>query len=125
MASKGIKMGLALILVIMLWNGAPVQSGYTSVLLGLAPCLNYIIAQQCHSNSSPNLIHAFAYCLLLSGGASLGIDINQTLALALLDAYNVHTLTVSQCNSKLSITSFAIFLFYHFLMEKQSKQIHQ
>ncbi|KAK2998370.1 hypothetical protein RJ639_023907 [Escallonia herrerae] len=44
MAPKGIDVGLALALVAMLWWGATAQSGCTSALMGMSPCLKFMTA---------------------------------------------------------------------------------
>ncbi|XP_021300535.1 non-specific lipid-transfer protein-like protein At2g13820 [Herrania umbratica] len=106
MAFKNVKLGLALVLVGMLCSKATAQSGCTSVLLGLAPCLNYIAgnsttpASSCCSQLS-SVVQSQPQCLcsaLSGGGSSLGITINQTRALSLPGACNVQTPPVSRCN---------------------------
>ncbi|XP_057964811.1 non-specific lipid transfer protein GPI-anchored 5-like isoform X2 [Malania oleifera] len=107
MASKAIEMCLVLILMTMLCGGATAQSSCTSVIMGLSPCLNYITGNS--STPSPSCcsqltaaIQSQPQCLcslLNGGGMSLGIPINQTLALALPGACNVQTPPISQCNA--------------------------
>ncbi|KAK6239181.1 hypothetical protein QUC31_004650 [Theobroma cacao] len=107
MALKNVKLGLALVLVGMLCYKATAQSGCTSVLMGLAPCLNYIAgnsttpASSCCSQLS-SVVQSQPQCLcsaLSGGGSSLGITINQTRALSLPGACNVQTPPVSRCNA--------------------------
>ncbi|KAM3707216.1 hypothetical protein ACB098_02G008200 [Castanea mollissima] len=106
MAIGGIDMGLALILVSMLWARAAAQSGCTSVLIGMAPCLNYVSGSSSTPSASccsqlSSVVQSQPQCLctvLNGGGASLGVTINQTLALELPAACNVQTPPVSQCN---------------------------
>ncbi|XWS36322.1 hypothetical protein CRYUN_Cryun20dG0075200 [Craigia yunnanensis] len=90
--------------------GANAQS-CTTALTSLAPCLNYITgnssspASTCCSQlksvvqSSPQCL-----CSALNSGASLGITINQTLALQLPGACQVQTPSISQCNGGTSGT---------------------
>ena len=108
MGTRGNQMGLALVLLTLLWPGAMAQSGCTRVLIGLAPCLNFISGNSSTPSSSccsqlANVVQSQPQCLcaaLNSGGAGLGITINQTLALQLPGACNVKTPSVSQCNGK-------------------------
>lgn len=101
-------MGLALVLLTLLWYGAIAQSGCTRVLIGLAPCLNYITGNSSTPSSSccsqlANVVQSQPDCLCAavnSGGSGLGIAINQTLALELPAACNVKTSPVSQCNGE-------------------------
>ncbi|KAG6732245.1 hypothetical protein I3842_01G167400 [Carya illinoinensis] len=107
MAFRGIDMALVVVLVSMLSARAAAQSGCNSVLVGLAPCLNYITGSSSTPSSSccsqlASSVQSQPQCLctvLNGGGASLGITINQTLALALPGACNVQTPPVSQCNA--------------------------
>ncbi|KAI9180035.1 hypothetical protein LWI28_000487 [Acer negundo] len=108
MAQKGIELGLVLVLVTVLCHGASAQSGCTSVLIGLAPCLNYITGNASTPSSSccsklATVVQDQPQCLCtaLNSGASstLGISINQTQAMSLPGACNVKTPPVSQCNS--------------------------
>ncbi|KAE8009750.1 hypothetical protein FH972_006168 [Carpinus fangiana] len=108
MAFKGIEMGvLVLVLVAMLSARARAQSGCTSVLTNLAPCLKYITGNSSTPSSSccsqlSNVIQTSPQCLcsaLNGGAASLGITINQTLALSLPTACNMRTPPVSQCKA--------------------------
>ncbi|KAK1578377.1 hypothetical protein Q3G72_029800 [Acer saccharum] len=108
MAQKGIELGLVLVLVTVLCHGATAQSGCTSVLIGLAPCLNYVTGNASTPSSSccsklATVVQDQPHCLCtaLNSGASsaLGISINQTQAMSLPGACNVKTPPVSQCNS--------------------------
>ncbi|KDP33036.1 hypothetical protein JCGZ_02200 [Jatropha curcas] len=109
MASRGIMnyTGLVILLVAMLWARAMAQSGCTSVIIGLAPCLNYVTGSSSTPSSSccsqlATVVQSQPRCLctvLNGGGASLGVSINQTLALALPGACNVKTPPVSKCNN--------------------------
>ncbi|XP_065635339.1 non-specific lipid transfer protein GPI-anchored 5-like isoform X1 [Quercus suber] len=105
MAFNGTEKGLVLVLVAMLWSGAMAQSGCTSVLSNLAPCLNYITGNSSTPSSSccsqlSNVVQSSPQCLctaLNGGAASLGININKTRALSLPSACNVQTPPISQC----------------------------
>ncbi|KAE9464019.1 hypothetical protein C3L33_04117, partial [Rhododendron williamsianum] len=88
MAPKGTEKGLALLLVVMLWNGAAAQSGCTSALISLSPCLNYVGGNS--STPSPSCI-----------------TLNQTLALGLPGVCNVQTPPLSRCNAASAPTASA------------------
>ncbi|XP_008235392.1 PREDICTED: non-specific lipid-transfer protein-like protein At2g13820 isoform X2 [Prunus mume] len=105
MAFKGIEMALALVLGSMLLGGAMAQSGCTTALASLAPCLSYVTGNSSNPSSSccsqlSNVVQSSPQCLcslLNGGGSSLGITINRTLALSLPSACKVQTPPVSQC----------------------------
>ncbi|PWA85975.1 non-specific lipid transfer protein GPI-anchored 2 [Artemisia annua] len=107
MASKGTKLGLGLILVVMLWGETMAQSGCTTALISLSPCLAFVTSNSPSTPSSSccsqlsNVVKSQPQCLcslLNGGGPNLGISINQTAALSLPGACNVQTPPVSQCN---------------------------
>ncbi|XP_048501668.1 non-specific lipid transfer protein GPI-anchored 5 isoform X2 [Beta vulgaris subsp. vulgaris] len=98
---------VAMVLVMsMLSGGALAQSGCTSAIVGLAPCLNYISGSSSSPSSSccaqlSSVVQSQPQCLcqvLNGGGSSFGVTINQTQALALPSACNVQTPPVSRCN---------------------------
>ncbi|XP_027063620.1 non-specific lipid transfer protein GPI-anchored 26-like isoform X2 [Coffea arabica] len=111
MASKRTETCLVLVLVLILslWSGAKAQSGSScaNTLVGLSPCLSYVTGNS--STPSPacctqlaGAVQSAPRCLCtLTNGASnfMGLNINQTLALALPGACNVRTPPISQCNS--------------------------
>ncbi|XP_009611498.1 non-specific lipid transfer protein GPI-anchored 5-like [Nicotiana tomentosiformis] len=109
MATKGIEIGLTLAVVLMLmqWNGVRAQSGCTTALVSLSPCLNYVTGNTTTPSSSccSQLSRVVAsqprcLCSVLNGGdSSFGVSINQTLAVALPSACNVQTPPVSRCNA--------------------------
>ncbi|XP_034686454.1 non-specific lipid-transfer protein-like protein At2g13820 isoform X2 [Vitis riparia] len=107
MALRVTGMGLVVVLSAMLWAKAMAQSGCTTVLIGMAPCLNYITGSSSSPSSSccsqlASVVQSQPRCLCVAlngGGAALGITINQTLALALPGACNVQTPPVSQCDA--------------------------
>ncbi|KAK6913963.1 Bifunctional inhibitor/plant lipid transfer protein/seed storage helical domain, partial [Dillenia turbinata] len=108
MAAKAIKIGFFLVtLTAVLASRAAAQSGCTNVLLSMAPCLNYVTGTSSAPSSSccsilGSIVQSQPQCLCfaLGGGpASLGITINQTLALALPAACHVKTPPVSDCNT--------------------------
>ncbi|PWA87726.1 plant lipid transfer protein/Par allergen [Artemisia annua] len=91
-----------------LYGSAMAQSsGCTSVLVSLSPCLNYITGNTTTPSSSccsqlSSVVNSQPQCLcqVLNGGASsLGLNINQTQALALPAACKVQTPPTSQCNA--------------------------
>ncbi|KAK3417496.1 hypothetical protein EUGRSUZ_H03439 [Eucalyptus grandis] len=112
MASKGDNTGLnrvvALVVVLAaLCARATAQSGCTSVLMSLAPCLSFVTGSSstpssscCSQLASVVQSQPRCLCMVLNGGASsLGVTLNQTLALALPGACNVQTPPVSKCNA--------------------------
>ncbi|KAJ7980012.1 Non-specific lipid-transfer protein-like protein family [Quillaja saponaria] len=107
MAYGKMEMGLVLVLVTMLWAGAAAQSSCTNVLISLSPCLNYITGNSSIPSSGccsqlAGVVRSQPECLcqvLNGGGSSLGININQTQALALPGACNVQTPPLSQCDA--------------------------
>ncbi|KAH8495745.1 hypothetical protein H0E87_018802 [Populus deltoides] len=107
MASRGINMGLVMVLLVaMLSAKAMAQSGCTNVLISMAPCLSYVTGSSSTPSSSccsqlASVVLSKPQCLcaaLNGGGASLGLNINETLALALPGACKVQTPPVSKCN---------------------------
>lgn len=82
------------------------------VIVGLAPCLDYIQGNAtkpssgcCTELSTILKNQPQCLCQVLNGGAasSLGINVNQTQALALPKACNVQTPSVSLCKGKLFV----------------------
>uniref|UniRef100_A0A2N9F4P8 Bifunctional inhibitor/plant lipid transfer protein/seed storage helical domain-containing protein n=1 Tax=Fagus sylvatica TaxID=28930 RepID=A0A2N9F4P8_FAGSY len=110
MAQGRMEMGLVLVLVTMLWAGAAAQSSCTNVIISMSPCLNYITGNSSTPSSGccsqlASVVRSQPQCLcqvLNGGGSSLGININQTQALALPGACNVQTPPLSQCNAAAS-----------------------
>ncbi|PIA44977.1 hypothetical protein AQUCO_01700503v1 [Aquilegia coerulea] len=110
--SKTITLCLSMVLVTMLWAGARAQSGCTTALISLSPCLTFINGNSSTPSTSccsqlANVVRSQPQCLCTivnGGGASLGITINQTQALALPDACTVQTPPVSRCNAATSPT---------------------
>lgn len=98
-------------LMAMSWNGVSAQSGCTTALTSLAPCLNYVAGNSSTPSSSCCSQLAFVVqstpiclCSLLNGtGPSFGLTINQTQALQLPGACNVKTPPVGQCNGKILV----------------------
>ncbi|GLT60339.1 hypothetical protein SLA2020_331090 [Shorea laevis] len=110
MTSRGLTMGLLMALVALLCARTMAQSGTsgcTSVIVSLSPCLNYVSGTSSTPSSScctqlASVVKSQPACLcsVLNGGASsVGVTINQTLALALPAACNVQTPPVSDCNA--------------------------
>ncbi|KAH1106168.1 hypothetical protein J1N35_009936 [Gossypium stocksii] len=96
-----------LMIAMCLWKGALAQSSCTNVLIGMSPCLDYIQGNSSTPSSSccsqlANVVRSQPQCLcqvLNGGGSSLGINVNQTQAMALPTACNVETPPTSQCNA--------------------------
>ncbi|TXG72085.1 hypothetical protein EZV62_000664 [Acer yangbiense] len=113
MTSKemGLVMVLTVTVTVLSARAIMAQSDCTNVLIGLAPCLNYVSGSSSTPSASccsqlASVVRSQPRCLctvLSSGGASLGVTINQTLALALPGACNVQTPPVSRCNGKAKI----------------------
>ncbi|KAK9160966.1 hypothetical protein Syun_007307 [Stephania yunnanensis] len=107
MALKSMEIGLVAVVVTMLLIGANAQSSCTNVLISLSPCLNYITGNSSTPSSSccsqlASVVTSQPQCLcqvLNGGGSSLGLNINQTQALALPDACKVQTPPLSRCNA--------------------------
>lgn len=99
---------LTMILVASLWAGAMAQSSCTNVIISMSPCLNYITGNSSTPSSGcctqlSSVVRSQPQCLcevLNGGGSSLGIQINQTQALALPTACSVQTPPISRCNGK-------------------------
>ncbi|XP_057800938.1 non-specific lipid transfer protein GPI-anchored 5-like isoform X2 [Salvia miltiorrhiza] len=97
---------LVVVVVATLVKGGAAQSGCTVALMSLSPCLNYVSgnssspsASCCTSLSSVVGSQPQCLCTLLrGGGSSLGITVNQTLALALPGVCKVQTPPLSRCD---------------------------
>jgi len=108
MAFKGYMMCLVIVLVANMCTQNEAQSGCTSTLTSLSPCLNYIMGTSSNPSSSccsqlSSVVQSSPQCLcslLNGGGSSFGITINQTLALSLPSACKVQTPPVSKCKGK-------------------------
>ncbi|RHN80167.1 putative plant lipid transfer protein/Par allergen [Medicago truncatula] len=116
MAFKGYILFLVMVLVANMCTQNEAQSGCTSTITSLSPCLNYIMGSSSNPSSSccsqlSSVVQSSPQCLcslLNGGGSSFGITINQTLALSLPSACKVQTPPVSQCkggNGQTSPTS--------------------
>ncbi|GLT99615.1 hypothetical protein SLE2022_170430 [Rubroshorea leprosula] len=108
MATRGLNIGLVMVLVTLFCARTMAQSGTsgcTTVIISLAPCLNYVSGASSTPTSSccsqlASIVKSQPACLCsLLNGSSLGVTINQTQALALLAACNVQTPPVSECNA--------------------------
>ncbi|XP_028773563.1 non-specific lipid-transfer protein-like protein At2g13820 [Neltuma alba] len=105
MARMGVVVGV--MVVAMLCAGVSAQSSCTNVLVSLAPCLSYIQGNSSTPSSSccsqlSSVVRSQPQCLcqvLNAGGSSMGININQTQALALPSACKVQTPPTSQCKA--------------------------
>lgn len=93
--------------VVMLCGVAMAQSGCTTALVSLSPCLNYVSGNSSTPSSSccsqlANVVQSQPQCLCPftgnGAGSPSGLNINQTLALALPAACNIQTPPVSRCN---------------------------
>ncbi|GLJ07994.1 hypothetical protein SUGI_0079170 [Cryptomeria japonica] len=87
-------------------QGVMAQSGCTTALVSLSPCLNYILGNQttpsqgcCSALATVVKNNPSCLCQLLTGNNQLGIAINQTRALALPADCKVTTPPVSLCQA--------------------------
>ncbi|KAA3454581.1 non-specific lipid-transfer protein-like protein isoform X1 [Gossypium australe] len=106
MANMKIATCFIMVLMVMFSAGAKAQSGCTTVLISMSPCLNFITgnsstpSQQCCTQLA-SVVRSSPQCLcevLNGGGSSLGINVNRSQALALPGACNVQTPPISACN---------------------------
>lgn len=113
MASKGITIifmaFVPIIMAVISLQPVMAQSDCTSTLMTMASCLSFVTgsaktpAASCCSALS-GVLQSKPRCLCVivnGGGSSLGVQINQTQALALPSACNIQTPPVSKCNGKL------------------------
>ncbi|URD87514.1 Protease inhibitor seed storage LTP family protein precursor [Musa troglodytarum] len=109
MAKKAFQVGLELVVMTIVLSGlASAQSGCTTAIISLAPCLSYITGNSSAPSSSccsqlASVVKSEPACLcsVLNGGASsFGITVNQTRALAMPAACKVQTPPVSECNCR-------------------------
>jgi hypothetical protein len=96
---------LAAAVAALLVASAAAQSGCTTALIGLYPCMNYISGNEttpskscCSQLSSVVQSQPECLCSALGGDSVGGITINKTRALELPKACNVQTPPVSKCN---------------------------
>ncbi|KAE9606474.1 hypothetical protein Lal_00013973 [Lupinus albus] len=102
-----LEMGLVVVALAMLLTGGGGQSSCVNTLVSLSPCLNYITGNSSTPSSGccsqlASVVRSSPQCLcqvLNGGGSSLGINVNQTQALALPGACSVQTPPSSQCNA--------------------------
>ena len=103
---------ITVLLAVALWGvtvaQTQTQSSCTSVLISLSPCLDYITGNASVPSSAccsqlASVVGSQPQCLceVVNGDASsVGLNINQTLALTLPSACKVQTPPVSSCNGK-------------------------
>ncbi|XP_019168084.1 PREDICTED: non-specific lipid-transfer protein-like protein At2g13820 [Ipomoea nil] len=102
--------GVSLILLVALfWAGAAAQSSddCTNVIISMSPCLNYITGNSslptagcCTQLGTVVKNKPECLCQVLNGGASnLGLNINQTQALALPTACKIQTPSATTCKT--------------------------
>ncbi|CAN1729073.1 Non-specific lipid transfer protein GPI-anchored 5, partial [Linum perenne] len=107
MATNRIQFTLVLVtLAAVMYSTATAQSGCTSALMSLSPCLNYVSGNTSSPSTSccsqlSGVVSSQPQCLcqlVNGGGSSLGITINQTRALGLPSACKVNTPSASRCS---------------------------
>ncbi|KVH94382.1 hypothetical protein Ccrd_003556 [Cynara cardunculus var. scolymus] len=95
------------LIMVMLWGIAMAQSGCTTALVSLSPCLSYVSGNSSAPSSTccsqlANVVVSQPQCLCPftgnGGGSPMGLNINQTLALALPGACNIVTPPISRCD---------------------------
>ncbi|KAF7837315.1 non-specific lipid-transfer protein-like protein [Senna tora] len=111
------EMCVVMVTMVMLCGGASAQSSSscTNVIVSLSPCLNYITGNSSTPSSGccsqlSSVVRSQPQCLcevLNGGGSSLGININQTQALALPSACKVQTPSTTQCKGNLGLMAAA------------------
>ena len=104
-----LEIGAILVLVTTIFsNEAIAQSGCTRVLISLSPCLNYVTGSSSTPSSSccsklEDVVQSQPQCLCSvvngDGVSSLGVTVNQSLAVSLPGACNVQTPPISRCNN--------------------------
>ncbi|XP_060181080.1 non-specific lipid transfer protein GPI-anchored 5-like isoform X2 [Lycium barbarum] len=109
MASKGIIICMALLPIMTMISVQVVmaQSDCTSTLMTMASCLSFVTGSATKPSASccsalSGVLQSKPRCLCVivnGGGSSLGVQINQTQALALPSACNLQTPPVSKCNA--------------------------
>lgn len=95
------------------------QSDCTSVIVSMASCLSYVSGSAATPSASccsalANVVKTQPRCLCTivnGGGSSVGVNINQTLALGLPTACKVDTPPASRCNGKSILFSHRIWNF--------------
>ncbi|WOH01705.1 hypothetical protein DCAR_0521090 [Daucus carota subsp. sativus] len=105
MAAKRINVLLAIVIVAAGITMSSAQSSCSTVIISLSPCLDYVTGNS--STPSSGCCTQFAtvvrsqpqcLCQVINGGSSsLGINLNQTQALALPSACKVETPPISHC----------------------------
>lgn len=96
---------------VMFAQQAAAQSGCTTAIVSLAPCLGYITGNAstpstscCSQLSSVVQTQAQCLCQVLNGGASsFGITVNQTQAMALPGACKIKTPNPNLCKGKFMV----------------------
>nr|GMD92128.1 non-specific lipid-transfer protein-like protein At5g64080 isoform X2 [Ipomoea batatas] len=112
MEIKGMKSGLivGLAMVAMISAAAAQSRGCTTAILSMASCLDYVTGKApspssgcCTAFSGVLKSQPRCLCTIVNGGgSSVGVQINQTLALQLPDSCKVKTPPVSKCNNAIS-----------------------
>ncbi|XP_019168062.1 PREDICTED: protein YLS3-like isoform X2 [Ipomoea nil] len=108
MEIKGMKSGLilGLAMVAMIRAAAAQSGGCTTAILSMASCLDYVTGKApspssgcCTAFSGVLKSQPRCLCTIVNGGgSSVGVQINQTLALQLPDSCKLKTPPVSKCN---------------------------
>lgn len=128
MAPKGIEVALMYLAIAIVSNVGMAQQGCMSQLISMSSCLNYVSGSASAPPTScctalANVVKTQPRCLctIVNGdGSSLGVTINQTLALALPSVCKVETPPSSRCNGKSPSTIYKNFIqkfYFQIVME--------
>ncbi|KAH6816419.1 hypothetical protein C2S51_021239 [Perilla frutescens var. frutescens] len=106
MAPKGVVVGVVVLGLALVSTLVTAQSNCMSVIVSMASCLNYVSGSAATPPASccsalANIVKTQPQCLCTivnGGGSSVGVNINQTLALGLPSACKVDTPPASRCN---------------------------
>ena len=105
MARGSLKMGLALVLMTVMWACSSAQPSCPPAIVSLQPCLTFITSnsstpppQCCTQLASMVQTQAQCLCTFLNAAPPLPFNINRTQAITLPGACNIQAPPLSQCN---------------------------
>ncbi|XP_074360934.1 non-specific lipid transfer protein GPI-anchored 5-like [Apium graveolens] len=105
MAARNIEFILTIVIVAAVITSTSAQASCSTVIISLSPCLDYVTGNSSIPSSGcctqfATVVRSQPQCLcqVINGGSSsLGINLNQTQALALPSACKVETPPISRC----------------------------
>ncbi|KAE8702878.1 Non-specific lipid-transfer protein, putative isoform 2 [Hibiscus syriacus] len=120
MASRKITLavGLVMVMVTLLWaRTMAAEPDCIDVVITMAPCIDYVTGNSSTPSATccsqlATVVRSDVRCLCMvlnGGGPSLGVEINQTLALSLPKLCNVKTPPPSNCKNDANGTSPSVF----------------